>query len=423
VAKLPIHAEWKGVPETCMLLFAQRGQLFNFNPFYRIADGNYNVCVFGPSGSGKSVFLQEFATSMLAQGAKVFILDIGGSYKNICHLLDGDFIQFKADANISLNPFGSLASSGQLQNEILEDGSSVGKMVIGKYLVATEAIIYAKSILSSMCGASGNQFKESLLEETITKAIEIFGPNLNISKIAEILINEGSLEAKQMGQTLYPYTAKGIYGKYFEADSNITFKKQFTVFEFEEIKNDIGLLSVVLQTIAMQIFLQILCGDRKQRFVLIVDEAWKILDSAAKFLAEPARTFRKYGASLVTCVQNYSDLQLTEDHQTILKNSTWSVILKQNEQGLNSFKGTNYEEIIPLIKSVSIVPGKYAEALLYSTGIRVIGKLVLDPYSQALFSTDSSDFNFIKQLQSQGISLDGSIEQLVEQKNAQRARM
>ncbi|MCF8494454.1 MAG: TraC family protein [Rickettsiaceae bacterium] len=420
VAKLPIHAEWRGVPETCMLLFARRGQLFNFNPFYRIADGNYNVCVFGPSGSGKSVFLQEFATSMLAQGAKVFILDIGGSYKNICHLLDGDFIQFKADANISLNPFGSLAGSGQLQNEILEDGSSVGKMIIGKYLVATEAIIYAKSILGSMCGVSGNQFKESLLEETITKAVEIFGPNLNISKIANILINEGSLEAKQMGQTLYPYTAKGIYGKYFETDSNITFKKQFTVFEFEEIKNDIGLLSVVLQTIAMQIFLQILCGDRKQKFVLIVDEAWKIVDSAAKFLAEPARTFRKYGASLVTCVQNYSDLQLTEDHQTILKNSTWSVILKQNEQGLNSFKGTNYEEIIPLIKSVSIVPGKYAEALLYSTGIRVVGKLVLDPYSQVLFSTDSSDFDFIKILQSRGISLDQAVEKLIEKKNEKR---
>jgi len=176
----------------------------------------------------------------------------------------------------------------------------------------------------------------------------------------------------------------------------------------------------VLQTIGMQIFLQILCGDRKQKFVLIVDEAWKILDSAAKFLSEPARTFRKYGASLVTCVQNYSDLQSSEHHQTILKNSTWSVILKQNEQGLNSFKGTNFEEIIPLIKSVSMVPGKYAEALLYSTGIRVVGKLVLDPYSQTLFSTDSSDFDFIKILQSQGVSLDQAIEKLIENKNEKR---
>ena len=115
-------------------------------------------------------------------------------------------------------------------------------------------------------------------------------------------------------------------------------------------------------------------------------------------------------------MQNYSDLQSTEHHQTIIKNSTWSVILKQNEQGLNSFKGTNFEEIIPLIKSVSMVPGKYAEMLLYSTGIRVIGKLVLDPYSQRLFSTDSKDFKLIKQLQKLGYTLDQAIEELISRK-------
>ena len=48
IAKLPIHAEWKGVPEPGMLLLGRRGQLFNWNPFYRISSGNYNVCVFGP---------------------------------------------------------------------------------------------------------------------------------------------------------------------------------------------------------------------------------------------------------------------------------------------------------------------------------------------------------------------------------------
>lgn len=418
VAKLPIHAEWRGVQESGMLLFARRGQLFHWNPYHRIADGNYNVCVFGPSGSGKSVFLQELATSMIAQNTKVFILDIGGSYRNICHLLDGDFIQFSQSSNISLNPFGSLADSEKVKNTRLEDGTKIAMMSIGEYFVATDSIVYAKSILSSMCASQGNQFRESILEEAITKAIELYGTKLNITKIAEVLTSSKEEEARQMGKTLYPYTSKGIHGKYFEVDRNISFEKEITVFEFEEIKNDIGLLSVVLQVIGMQIFLQVLCGDRKQRFMLIVDEAWMILDYSAKFLAELVRTLRKYGGSLVTCVQNYSDLQSTEHHQTIIKNSTWSVMLKQNEQGLNTFKGTSFEEIIPLIRSISMVPGKYAEMLLYSTGIRVVGKLILDPYSQRLFSTDSKDFNYIKQLQSQGMSLDEAIEALVKQKAA-----
>ena len=91
-------------------------------------------------------------------------------------------------------------------------------------------------------------------------------------------------------------------------------------------------------------------------------------------------------------------------------------MLKQNEQGLSTFKGTNFEEIIPLIRSISMVPGKYAEMLLYSTGIRLVGKLVLDPYSQTLFSTDSKDFSFIRELQNEGLSLDQAIEELNKKK-------
>jgi hypothetical protein len=43
------------------------------------------------------------------------------------------------------------------------------------------------------------------------------------------------------------------------------------------------LLAVVLQIVLMQITMQFLCGDRTRRFMLVVDEAWMILDYAAGF--------------------------------------------------------------------------------------------------------------------------------------------
>ncbi len=61
IAKLPIHAEWKGVPEPGVLFFGRRGQLFNWNPFYRISSGNYNVCVFGPSGGANRYSCKSLA--------------------------------------------------------------------------------------------------------------------------------------------------------------------------------------------------------------------------------------------------------------------------------------------------------------------------------------------------------------------------
>ena len=42
-----------------------------------------------------------------------------------------------------------------------------------------------------------------------------------------------------------------------------------------------------------------------------------------------------------------------------------------------------------------------------------VGKLVLDDYSNALFSTDASDFNFLKNKTEEGIGLDEAVEQLV----------
>jgi hypothetical protein len=148
--------------------------------------------------------------------------------------------------------------------------------------------------------------------------------------------------------------------------------------------------------------------------MIIVDEAWMLLDFAASFFAAFVRTVRKYGGSLVICVQNFTDLQKTQDHKTILENSTWTILLKQDEKGLGAFRESEaFKDMIPLIRSISLSPGKYAEMLLYTTGVTVIGRLVLDDYSNALYSTNSDDFNFLKRKRELGSSLDDAIEELV----------
>ena len=46
-----------------------------------------------------------------------------------------------------------------------------------------------------------------------------------------------------------------------------------------------------------------------------------------------------------------------------------------------------------LIKSLTLVPKKYAEILICATDISVVGRLALDEFSKALYSTDAKDFN------------------------------
>jgi hypothetical protein len=138
-----------------------------------------------------------------------------------------------------------------------------------------------------------------------------------------------------------------------------------------------------------------------------------ILDYAAKFLESFGRTVRKYGGSLVTCVQNFTDFQKSDERRSILENSAWTVILKQDEKGLGSFGASEaFKDMVPLIESISLVPGKYAEALLISTGLKVIGRLSLDPYSQSLYSTEGSDFKYLLEAKRKGLSKDEAVKAL-----------
>ena len=290
----------------------------------------------------------------MAQNTRMFILDIGQSFANICTLLDGEIIQFGRNAPFSLNPFASFYKGMSPDDK-------------DEFLKCT------KGLLEVMCGVGDDARGSAELEKAIVAALLQNNYKLDISSFAEFLEKSESIILQKYGATLYPYTSEGLYGKYFSGTKQATFKRLITVFEFEEIKNDPKLLSIVLQILLMEVTNQFLTGDRQTPFMIIVDEAWMLLDFATSFFAAFVRTVRKYGGSLVICVQNFMDLHKTQEHRTILENSTWTILLKQDEKGLGAFKESEaFKEMIPLIRSISLSPNKYAEALLYTTGVTVI---------------------------------------------------
>lgn len=462
VAKLPLQGEWKGVPLSGVLLIGRRGQLFTFNPFYRVGGGgNYNICMMAPSGAGKSFLLLELVQSMLTQDVAVFVMDIGGSYKNIAHLLgsQSELIRFNNSSKISLNPFATLSNSGTIYVKALEmltSGISIAEIseVTGlseekiealkfgktnapseskeidaieileipakegkqKHFVTKDSVIYAKSMVAAMCGVSGDGRSEALIERAIMIGISEYGRHLDITKLALVLDNlknrkdEPVEGASSMADSLYPYTSDGIHGRFFSAGSEASFKEMLTVFELEELVNDEPLLAVVLQVILMQITMQFLCGDRTRRFMLIVDEAWMILDYAASFLERFARTVRKYGGSLVVCTQDLSSFAnvcgTKKSQAAVLESSSWKLILAQKEEGIEAFaKSKAYEKYIDLIRTVrKCSSNKFSEVLISTNGVNVIGRFAADPYSTALFSTEDKDYAFLLQKEREGVS-------------------
>jgi conjugal transfer ATP-binding protein TraC len=386
--------KWKEFCQAGMPLHTRDRGLFNFNPFN--SGENYNTVVVGPAGSGKTVFLKELTVSMLAQDVRCFVFDLGQSFGGICSLLGGDNIQFDKKAGLSLNPFASFTPDMSADDR-------------------AEFLVCAKELLSIMCSIADDDGHESAeLEKAISGALHGSNYQLDITGFAKFLEASQSSVQRKFGAALYPYTQDGIYGKYFSGGSSTArFNRQMTVFEFEEIKNDKKLLSIILQILLMEVTNKFVTGDRSQAFMIIVDEAWMLLDFAASFFAAFGKTVREHGGSLVICVQSIKDLQKTQDHRTILENSTWTAVLKQVEEGIEAFKNSEaFKDMVPLIQSISLWPGKYSEILLVSKGVKVIGRLVLDNYSKVLYSTDNVDLTYLNAATNSGMSLELAVEEL-----------
>ena len=66
---------------------------------------NSNFFVLGPSGSGKSFFMNTVVRQYYEQNTDVVIVDTGDSYEGICGYFGGTYISYTKEHPISMNPF------------------------------------------------------------------------------------------------------------------------------------------------------------------------------------------------------------------------------------------------------------------------------------------------------------------------------
>ena len=400
---VPQQAEWKGTATPAMLFGGRKGQLIQFCPFDNRA-GNYNVTVVGRSGAGKSVFMQELMASTISLGGRVFVLDVGRSFEKTCYMLEGQFIEFSKDANISLNPFSALDVNNQ---EAIEDTLAMLKSVIQMMAAPINGV---------------NDKGAALLEQATTESFKRNGHNTTITDIANYLLNQDDDQANDLGQMLYPYTADGVYGKYFNEKSNINLDNHLVVIELEELKEKKDLQSVVVQMMVINITNKMFLGDRKTPFNIVFDEAWDMLRAKQSevFIETLARRLRKYRGSLVVGTQSVNDFYSCAGAQAAWDNSDWNCFLSQKAESIAQLKNSKrillnpYKELV--ITSVKTEQGKYAEVLINGADGYAVGKLILDPFSGLLFSTKAEDYAAVQELRKQGYSITNAIEYILQER-------
>ena len=402
----PLIAEWKGTQTPVMTLFGRRGQIIGFDLFDNTG-GNFNFAVAALSGSGKSVFVNEMTYRYLGAGAKVWIIDVGRSYKNLCELLDGEFIEFSDERQntICLNPFSMII-----------DINADMEMVL--------------PLLAQMASPREplDNYGYTALGSAIKRVWDAKGRSATITDIYELLqtgrlSSEGEYERdlSRLATALEPYTRHGVYASYFEGDANIQFDKDFVVLELEELKSKKDLQSVVMQLIMYRIT-QEMYRDRSRRKLVIIDESWDLMGSGSSgsFIEAGYRRARKYGGAFGTITQSVDDYYKNEATKAAINNADWLFLLRQKAENIERLGKEGKLSLDEWLKrqlgSVSTEHGNFSEIYIHSPMGSGLGRLLLDPFSMLVYSTRAEDYEAIKRLRDQGLSVTEAIEQLVVQR-------
>lgn len=388
---LPVFGEWKGTGTFHVALISRNGQLMSLS--LHDSDTNKNAVIAAESGSGKSFLLNEIIVSYLSEGAQVWVIDAGKSYKKLNEQLDGDFLQFDEASKICLNPF-------ELIDDWKEDEDTISALIA--------AMASEKEKLSD--------FQMAGLKQILKRLWETKGQAMTVDDIAAECLGHTEQRMHDIGQQLFSFTSKGGYGQYFHGHNSMRFENPFTVLELDELQGRTHLRQVVLMQLIFQIQREMYLGERNRKKIMIIDEAWDLIKSGpvSVFIEHGFRKFRKYGGSAIIATQSLNDLYENPVGRAIAENANMMLLLGQKPETIASIRDSGRlvlsEAGFNLLSTVASVGGVYSEIFVKSghTGVGV-GRLIVSNFEKMLFSTAPEDVNAIENYTNQGLNVTDAI--------------
>ena len=312
---MPVIAEWKGSLKPTVLLTTMRGEVGGFDLFKSAM--NFNGVLIAASGSGKSFVTQRIIVDYLAEGAKIWVIDSGYSYKKLCAAQGGTFMEFTPASDICLNPFTSLLAERGGEDKNIDDEMDMISTLLERMAAQRESL-------------------DDMEMETLKKAIrQTFIEHQGYTTVQNICewlaAQSGDSRAKDLALRLDSF-AHGQYARFFNDHSNVNMENDFVVCELEGLKNQKQLQQVVLlqliSAITNEMYLSNKSGDTRKK-ILIVDEAWALLDDPimSRAMETAFRTARKFSSSIFLVTQGIADMYKSPSGQTMIENASWQLIL------------------------------------------------------------------------------------------------
>lgn len=383
---MPLCAGWQGAELPDLVIPTSDNQLLPVEFFSRELTAKHGLLL-GASGEGKSVITNLLLTSFYCSDEKnhVIVIDDGGSYRRLCRLLKGQYLEPDLNGAYCFNPFISREYAYKTTEE-------------GKPVVDAEFLTFFTTMIQKMLKkADFSNNEKSIIQRAVTLTYETTKEDAPLLGDFQkcLLSYEGDEEdtkiARDFGKNLDLWTT-GAFGHLLNRRGTFDVTSRFIVFDLNKLKDE-DLKPVVFLIIQSVIYPKL--NDKSIRKLIAMDEVWKWLREkvGAAMAEEWFKTGRRFNSAVLVITQSAVDLLKSAAAEAIIENSKVKYVLNLGGgyDTLPSFKFTEQE--IEVIKELGkdVDKKKFRKIFLKFGEQRRVVKNILAPTEYWIYTSDADD--------------------------------
>jgi len=365
---------------------------------------NYNVFLLGPSGSGKSFFMNKYLRSCYVAGQHCFLIDVGDSYRGLCHIIkeesdgkDGTYYTFEKGKPISFNPFRNVKRFSQADSEAMNFLFTL--MVTlwknGKVEISSSAEKYVRESISAFL-RQWDGVSDPIFNDYFEFVRDVFGDLLKQEEAGKEYF-----DLKDYLISLEQFYKGGPYDYLLNSAESVNIlEDRFVVFEIDHIKGD-PVIYPITTLVIMDAFMEKMTSNSDFK-VMCIEEAWKAImgTQMATYMLELWKTARKHRTSAMVVTQELKDITSSPIiKDSIVENSGVKILLDQTKY-VNRFdvlasELSLSEDDKAMVLSLNRlkIPGASGREVFFNLGNKksFVMRLEVSPEERMAFSSQKRD--------------------------------
>ena len=321
VHMMPLSTIWAGDSRNHHLdgpplIYTQTSGSTPFRLSLHVGDVGHTLVV-GPTGAGKSVFLNMVESSFRKyKNARVFVFDKGASSYVLTRGVGGTFFDLGNEESgaLSFQPLAQIDDDKERQWAL----EWLCDYVRQENLEITP------------------ERKQLIWDALEAVATSYVGDKKRLRRMTTLV---NAIQSEELKKALAPLCSGGPYGRIFDSDVDSLQLGSWQTFEMEKLMSTPQIVGTTL----MYIFHRIEQSLKGEPTIIVLDECWVFFDNeqfAAK-IREWLKVLRKANASVIFATQSITDIVNSPIFHTVLE-SCYSRIFLPNDDALEKQTAENY---------------------------------------------------------------------------------